>query len=471
MTLTRRAAISGLGAAILAGSAPRSAWARTEADVVVIGGGLAGLNAARMFEAAGLRVVIVEGENRIGGRLHTLDDLPGRPEAGGIQIGAGYRRLDSIASELGVGLLASGGAGVGAVESGGSAFRINGATVTAAEWPDHPANRLTGAERALLPSAIQGHYGRRLPPLTSVGAWREADARAALDRSYREMLAGLGASEEALRLIEANLNGNRLAEMSALHVARTAAIYRSQPGPIRTIAGGSQRLPEAMAQRLRSSMRLRTRVTGLAADAGGVTVRAGEHTMRARFALCTIPFAALRGIALDAPLPDTIPRLVVALPYTRAVFAYLAASEPFWESDGLGTTLWTDELLLGRVFVLGRDPAILKVWTTGASADRLDRAPEGEAGDAIVAALAEARPASRGKVRFLRRFSWQANPHARGIYHHLAPGLGGPLADLVAAPGQGRLFFAGEHLAPTMSGMEGALESGEVAALAILAAA
>lgn len=472
MPLNRRAAIAGLSAAIVAGAVPRAAWARTQADVIVIGAGLAGLNAARLLEATGLRVVIVEGERRVGGRLHTLDDLPGRPEAGGIQIGAGYNRLSAIAAALAVPLETGGGAGAGLIESGGGAFRINGATIRAADWPTHPANRLPESERALLPSALQGHYARRLPALPGPAGWTAPDARARLDRPYRDMLAALGASDEALRLIEANLNGNRLSGMSALHIARTAAIYRSQPGPIRTVTGGSQRLPEAMARALRSPLRFGARVAGIAADARSVTVRlASGASLSARFAICTIPFAALRGVTIDAALPAAIAGLIPELPYTRATFAYLAAAEPFWESDGLGGTLWTDEPLLGRVFVLGRDPAMLKVWTTGASADRLDRMPEHEAGAAIVAALAAARPASAGKIRFLRRFSWQQRDLARGIYHHLAPGLGGALTEAVQNPGTGRLKFAGEHLAATASGMEGALESGEAAARAILTGA
>ena len=87
--LTRRSLLAGGSAAIVAGAAPRSAWGRTEADAIVIGAGLAGLYAAHRLEVAGLRTVIVEGEARVGGRLHTLDDVPGRPEAGGIQVGSG----------------------------------------------------------------------------------------------------------------------------------------------------------------------------------------------------------------------------------------------------------------------------------------------------------------------------------------------------------------------------------------------
>ena len=88
---TRRGALAGSSAAIIAGVAPRSAWGGTKADVIIIGAGLSGLRAAAVLEKAGLKVIIVEGERRVGGRLHTLDDLPGTPDAGGIQVGSGYK--------------------------------------------------------------------------------------------------------------------------------------------------------------------------------------------------------------------------------------------------------------------------------------------------------------------------------------------------------------------------------------------
>src|SRR4051794_19731518 len=40
-------------------------------DVVVIGGGLAGLTAARELQSAGLRTVVVEARDRLGGRTWT----------------------------------------------------------------------------------------------------------------------------------------------------------------------------------------------------------------------------------------------------------------------------------------------------------------------------------------------------------------------------------------------------------------
>lgn len=464
MRPTRRAVLGFGAAALAAGAAPRGAWSRTETDVLVIGAGLAGLVAARMIERAGGRAVLIEGSRRIGGRLHTLDALPGRPEAGGIQVGSGYRRLLALAAELGVGVVPGG------AEARVGLYRINGATVAGRDWPASPANRLDAAERAIEPAMLLSHYARRLPPLAGIDAWQEAGAIAALDRPLGTMLAEAGASAEALRLIEANLNGNRLASLSALHAARTFAIYRASPGPTLVIAGGSQRLPEAMARALRAEPRLDHRVAALAEDAGGVTATLADgRRIRARQAICTIPLAALRGIGIEAAIDRATAATIAELPYTRASFAYLSATEPFWEGDGGGETLWTDVPLLGRVFVLGRSPAMLKVWTTGANADLLDRMPPAEAGRAIIAALEAARPAAKGKLAVARLLSWQTNPYARGIYHHLAPGQAVLLADAIADGRRTRLHFAGEHFAATASGMEGALESGEEAARRALA--
>jgi monoamine oxidase len=55
----------------------------TEANLIVIGAGLSGLESARTLEENGLRVTVLEGRRRIGGRLYTLLDLPGQPEVGG----------------------------------------------------------------------------------------------------------------------------------------------------------------------------------------------------------------------------------------------------------------------------------------------------------------------------------------------------------------------------------------------------
>ncbi len=460
---SRRGVLAGSSAAIVAGAAPRSAWGKTQADIVIIGAGLAGLYAAHRLEVTGHKCVIVEGERRVGGRLHTLDDLPGKPDAGGIQVGKGYKLLRAIADDLNILLVEGSGGGAGAAEVPTALFRINGKTIKPENWATSDANRLAEAERSTLPLALGFRYAAKLPRLAAPEAWM--DDNAAYDRPYRDALIEAGASAEALRLIETNMNGNSLASMSLLHVMRSSAIFRAGPGPSATIAGGSQRLPEAMAGMLKSPIRLGTLVTGIREEADGVSVSTNKGVIKARHVICTIPFAALRHVRIEAELDPAIATMIAALPYTRASFAYLSASRPFWLDDGL-ETLWTDDPILGRIFVLKDDPATLKLWTVGAGADLLDRLPPDVAAREIIARIEAARPSAKGLLKVDRLFSWQKSPMARGIYHHMAPGQAALLAQAIRAKGK-RLHFAGEHLAEQASGMEAALESGNRVARAL----
>jgi glycine/D-amino acid oxidase-like deaminating enzyme len=56
------------------------------ADVVIIGAGVAGLTAARLLGEAGLRVLILEARDRIGGRVWTTYSLDGLP----VELGAEF---------------------------------------------------------------------------------------------------------------------------------------------------------------------------------------------------------------------------------------------------------------------------------------------------------------------------------------------------------------------------------------------
>jgi NADPH-dependent glutamate synthase beta subunit-like oxidoreductase len=48
-------------------------------DVAIVGGGLAGLNAAMTLAGQGTKVLVLEGDTRAGGRVRTADDFPTTP--------------------------------------------------------------------------------------------------------------------------------------------------------------------------------------------------------------------------------------------------------------------------------------------------------------------------------------------------------------------------------------------------------
>lgn len=76
---------------------------RLEADVISVGAGISGLIAARTLLAAGLTPLILEADDRVGGRILTEEVLPGLPvELGAQWIGDTHHRMFALAAELGV---------------------------------------------------------------------------------------------------------------------------------------------------------------------------------------------------------------------------------------------------------------------------------------------------------------------------------------------------------------------------------
>jgi monoamine oxidase len=75
----------------------------TEADVAIVGAGLAGLVAARQLLAAGTEPIVVEARDRVGGRLLNEEIGDGKVvEVGGQWIGPTQERIAALAGELGV---------------------------------------------------------------------------------------------------------------------------------------------------------------------------------------------------------------------------------------------------------------------------------------------------------------------------------------------------------------------------------
>src|SRR3954462_1021383 len=101
--------------------------AELDADVIVVGAGLAGLTAAREIQRAGKTAIVLEARDRVGGR--TLNEPIGDGkvvEVGGQWIGPGQDRIAALARELGVGTFPTPSAGQNVIEFHGKLRRYRG---------------------------------------------------------------------------------------------------------------------------------------------------------------------------------------------------------------------------------------------------------------------------------------------------------------------------------------------------------
>jgi monoamine oxidase len=439
--------------------ASRFAFAADEnTDVIVIGAGMSGLYAAYELQQKGLTVRVLESSQRIGGRMFTLDELPWKPNTGGTEVGDGYKWLIGIADKVGVKIIEP----PAAESRGGSTLYVVGnEKITDKDWATSPLNKLSESEKKIAPQMLEFMLMNGKNPMQSLTDWYSPKYDK-FDISFAEFLKNNGASDEALRLINVNANTNDIATTSTLNVLKSMT-FRTKGGSKKTlrIEGGSQRLPEAIAKQLTKKVELGQKVIEINDRGGRVTVKcASGQSYTASHVVVTVPFAVVKAIKFKSGLTNLHYEAIRKLPYTQITQIHAAVKEPFWDTDGLPSTMWTDGAF-GRIFVnKGNGSEGLLSWVNGTEAMALDRLTEKQITDNFLKEIKTLRPASDGKIEVLKINSWGNNLFAGGAYYHLGVGQATQFYPAITEP-VGRVYFAGEHLALQNNGMEAACESAE----------
>jgi monoamine oxidase len=473
--VSRREALAGAasaaGAAVLADAGTASARrgkrgpAPKRVDVVVVGGGLAGLTAATDLVKAGHSVALLEARNRVGGR--TLNHPLGGGEVvevGGEWVGPGQDRIIARAKGLGIKTFKTYVAGSQVFQFEGKQTHFSGLIPPLPQPDSDDLNSVLG-KIVNLESTIPLDR-----PWTAPGA-------AALDSQTVETFKLANTSTNGARfLIDLAVKAVFAAEprdLSLLHAlfymnSGTGIIYlTSTAGGAQDsrFVGGSQLVSLKMASRLGSRVVLNAPVRRISQGRGGVVVDSDAGTWHGKRVVVAIAPTLAGRIDYSPALPALRDQLTQRVPQGSVIKFEAVYSKPFWRSQGLSGSSYSDVPPVHFTFdnsPPSGKPGVLLGFVAGSEARRLGTQSAAARRKAVLANFVQLYGSGAAKPKMFIEHNWSAEEWTRGCYvGYFPPGVWIDYGSALRTP-VGRIHWAGTETSEVFAGyMDGAVRSGE----------
>ena len=318
-------------------AAPQAA-ATASADVVVVGGGLSGLTAARDLIAAGRSVIVLEARDRAGGRVYGMPLGDGTTSEGGAEfIGSTQTRIAALAKDMGVDTFPTYNTGKNVYYRNGkrSLYATDG--ILGAVPPDWGVIDL---EVALL------NIGNMAKSVTPGEAWKAAKAEEWDSQTFYTWSRANSLSSGARFLLDEFISSTlsvRSKDVSLLYVLNYIAsaggvdpLINTKGGAQETrFVGGSQEVPLRLAAKLGDKIRYNAPVRSIEATGSGVTVTADGITVTAKKAVVAMSPAIAGKIDFSPGLPASRAQLMQRYPMGSIAKFVGVYETPFWRADGL----------------------------------------------------------------------------------------------------------------------------------------
>jgi len=423
-----------------------------QADVIIIGAGMAGLAAARLLRQDDYSVLILEARDRIGGRIWTDNSL-GMPLDMGASWIHGIRGnpVTEFAEEFGL-------------------------ETAVTDYDNHIVYDYDGRK---LSDDEQEELEEWLIELAEEveAAGEELDSDAAMGTVINAVLAKVGPDPNELRKLNYGLNS--LIEHEYAADVDELSVWYGQYGE--EFGGKDIIFPNGygqMVDQLAKGLDIRlNHIVSQVSYGDGVTVTTNQGEFTSDYAIVTLPLGVLQkgSVTFSPPLPQEKQTAVSKLGMGLLNKTYLKFDEPFWDKDtdlighiGEQKGDWTEFLNLykytGQLVLLGFNAA-----DNGRYLEILSDTEIIADGMRVLRTL-YGNNIPNPTATFITR--WATDPFALGSYSFVPPGAGEAEYEAMAEPVAGQLFFAGEATHPEYpSTVHGALLSGYREAKQILKSA
>ncbi len=426
------------------------------ARVLVCGGGLAGLAAARGAIDRGAEVHLIEARHRLGGRVWTVRDegFGGLPlEAGGEFIDGEHAAIRALVAAAGLQLQVILREGFGlALDLRGRVQQFKGMRALWSEF-----TRVLAKEAEALRAAECD--------------WSSSAASLIGRHSLEALLRARGASPELLAMAQ-SLRGFYLADpdqLSAL-VGVEQSLQPSDPGQVTLsrIKGGNDRLINKLAARKGRKVSLQLEVKHIAHDARGVTLKVADRSgkltaIKGDYLVMAAPAPIVRDLEFAPVLPGGMRQALKALTPGPVTKAHLLFDRSWWRQQRQPQA-WGSNLDTGAVWeAAGARPGVLTLLAGGRASKHFRDLIEEDGGPhRLVRRLSWLGQPE--ELRDFRSTTWELDRFARGGYVAFGPDFK-PEWRAELSRAAGRVAFAGDHTSRQWQGyMNGAVESGSRAA-------
>jgi monoamine oxidase len=460
-------------------------------DVAVVGGGLAGLTAARNVARKGHSVRVLEARDRVGGRVWNHDLGGGKvSERGGTFVGPTQDRLMAMASAMKVGTFPT--------YDNGDDLYVNNVDnplglIQPMRYSDTGQTGTAPPDPTILPEITTAitQLDQMSTTVPVEAPWTASNAASWDSQTLQTWMDGNTVTPRFKALVAAATRpifGAEPRELSLLFVLFYIASSGnpSNPGTFERnfdtrggaqqsrFIGGSQQIPIRMAQHLGSArVLLNSPVHQIIRAKSGVTVHADHHTVHAKRVIVAIPPVLAGRIRYSPALPYARDQLTQRYPQGTLTKVAAVYDTPFWRGAGFnGQALDAGGPVSASFDDSPPDgsPGVLFGFVGGDNARTYNAMSPAARRSAVLNQYASWFGSQALNAKEYFDTNWSAEPWTRGCPVGI-PSLGTLLAygPNLRAP-VGPIHWAGTETADYWNGyMDGAVRSGERAAKEVLA--
>ncbi|MDU6339318.1 flavin monoamine oxidase family protein [Cutibacterium granulosum] len=443
-------------------------------DTIIVGAGLAGLQAATTLSAAGKDIVVLEARDRVGGRVENIALKDGRiVEMGGQWVSPGHEKMHALIDAQGLQTVEPGGGDM-VLRLGGKAKKIH--VEQPAAQDDLSPFEFSDLGQALLRLRRLARKVTDNPTWAaandrwlgqSLQQWQDVNLRTEGGRRYFARLVekALGIHPEITTLEDALQRVSTGVDLES-YVVTSGGVRQAR------VVGGLAQLTDEMARDLGDRIRLSTPVTRVEHAEGHVIVTCeGGDRFEGSSLVLTTPPRLLKTIDFEPDLPAERYDMADKIPAGNVIKAFLVYDEPWWRDRGLSGQMSWNEGAMRITFDTSDDEhhGILLGFFEGGEASGYGKLSVSLRQRIFEEAIERAfGPAPRKPVDYVDR-DWLAEKYTQGCHAaHFAPGLWTAAGPVIGQP-LGSMYFAGAEYASTFNGyMEGAVRSADAATSAIL---